>query len=116
MTFPSTSNTPSFDVWSVAWPSHAIDQLEAYACFLEQSPSEGEALFRDLLIGVTSFFRDTEGLRRASTTGDPRSFAIKPGRRVEFAPGCPGCSTGEEAYSIAILLQERVGGASQEEL
>jgi len=83
-----------------------VDRLEDYARFLKSSPDEVEALFRDLLIGVTRFFRDPEAFE---ALGDAVS-----GLMVERSPGSvirvwvPGCSTGEEAYSIAILLREEM--------
>jgi two-component system CheB/CheR fusion protein len=84
---------------------HQIKRLAGYVKFLQQTPHEVEALFRDLLIGVTNFFRDPPAFAALETTIIPRLFADK-------LPGSPvrvwicGCSTGEEAYSIAILLQE----------
>ncbi len=83
-----------------------VDRLEDYVRFLKTSPEEVETLFRDLLIGVTRFFRDPEAFQ---ALGDAVSelMAEKPpgsGLRVWV----PGCSTGEEAYSIAILLRERM--------
>jgi two-component system CheB/CheR fusion protein len=84
-----------------------IESLEAYAAFLKQTPTEVEVLFRDLLIGVTQFFRDPwafEVLAEKAVAGLFAGEPSEPGVRV----WCPGCSTGEEAYSIAILLQERM--------
>ncbi|MFT7519347.1 MAG: two-component system CheB/CheR fusion protein, partial [Kiritimatiellia bacterium] len=71
------------------------------------SPAEVEALFRDLLIGVTSFFRDPEAFRMMENVVVPALFADQsPGSAIRI--WTPGCSTGEEAYSIAILLVERM--------
>ena len=85
---------------------HKIDNIEQYVKFLTTSPSEVEALFRDLLIGVTSFFRDPEAFKALEEQVIPRLFA---GRSAELPirVWVPGCATGEEAYSIAILLAER---------
>ncbi len=84
---------------------HQIDVLDAYVRFLQQTPAEVEALFRDLLIGVTNFFRDPEAFKVLEEQVLPRLFADKPvGSPIRV--WCAGCSTGEEAYSIAILLQE----------
>ncbi len=66
-----------------------------------------EALFRDLLIGVTSFFRDPEAFAALETMVIPRLFADKTVGTAVRVWIC-GCSTGEEAYSIAILLQEQM--------
>jgi two-component system, chemotaxis family, CheB/CheR fusion protein len=66
-----------------------------------------EALFRDFLIGVTSFFRDPEAFGALQEHAIPRLFAGKPTGAL-IRVWVPGCSTGEEAYSLAILLQERM--------
>jgi len=84
-----------------------IVELSNYIRFLQQTPVEVEALFRDLLIGVTNFFRDPEVFAQLETTIVPRLFADKmPGTAVRI--WICGCSTGEEAYSIAMLLQEQM--------
>ncbi len=82
-----------------------VEGLEDYTSLLEREPAEIEALFRDLLIGVTSFFRDPEAFRVLETHVLPRIFSNKASGGSVRA-WIPGCSTGEEAYSIAILLQE----------
>ena len=88
----------------------AINQIETineYIKYLQQSPAEVELLFRDLLIGVTNFFRDPVAFKTLEKQIIPKLFAGKPtGALVRV--WVPGCSTGEEAYSIAILLQERL--------
>jgi len=84
---------------------HQIAVLDAYIRYLQQTPAELEALFRDLLIGVTSFFRDPEAFKALEQQVLPKLFADKPpGSLVRVWSA--GCSTGEEAYSVAILLQE----------
>ena len=86
---------------------HQIADLGGYVRFLQQTPVEVEALFRDMLIGVTSFFRDPEVFAAFETKIIPRLFAGKPaGAPIRI--WCCGCSTGEEAYSIAILLREQM--------
>jgi two-component system CheB/CheR fusion protein len=86
---------------------HQVDALDSYVRFLQQTPAEVEALFRDLLIGVTHFFRDPEAFQVLEEQVIPRLFEDKPaGSAVRI--WCAGCSTGEEAYSIAMLLQERM--------
>ncbi len=84
---------------------HQIDTLYSYVAYLQQVPSEIDALFRDLLIGVTSFFRDPAAFQSLKDTVIPALFT---GRSVDSAirVWSPGCSTGEEAYSLAILLAE----------
>jgi len=82
-----------------------IEAVPAYVEHLLAEPSEGDALFRELLIGVTQFFRDEEALEALKTSFLPPLFAAREAGdplRVWIA----GCATGEEAYSIAILLQE----------
>jgi two-component system CheB/CheR fusion protein len=84
---------------------HQIETLDGYVKYLQQTPAEGEALFRDLLIGVTNFFRDPEAFKTLEEQAIPKLFANKPASAA-IRVWLPGCSTGEEAYSIAILLQE----------
>ena len=86
---------------------HRIGGIDDYQRYLQKVPAEVQALFRDLLIGVTSFFRDRDAFAVLQEQGIPQLFANKP-------PGEPvrvwttGCSTGEEAYSIAMLLVEHM--------
>jgi two-component system CheB/CheR fusion protein len=86
---------------------HQIARLEEYVRLLQQDPVEVEALFRDLLIGVTNFFRDPEAFAALNEQVIPKLFAGKP-PNAPIRVWVPGCSTGEEAYSIAILLQEHL--------
>ena len=86
---------------------HQIDGIDSYVRYLQQTPAEVEALFRDLLIGVTNFFRDPEAYQVLEDQVIPALFANKPAGAV-IRVWTTGCSTGEEAYSIAILLVERM--------
>ena len=86
---------------------HQIERLDEYVRYLQQTPADVEALFRDLLIGVTSFFRDPLAFEALQEQAIPRLFAGKP-TGASIRVWVPGCSTGEEAYSLAILLQERM--------
>ncbi|MDZ7794569.1 MAG: chemotaxis protein CheB [Spirochaetia bacterium] len=82
-----------------------IDGIEKYVEYVQQTSDELDALFQDLLIGVTNFFRDAEAFAALEESIIPQLFAGKrsgDSLRVWSA----GCSTGEEAYSIAILLHE----------
>jgi two-component system CheB/CheR fusion protein len=89
-----------------------IDQMDAYVQYLLQSSEEVEALFRDLLIGVTNFFRDPTVFETFEKQVVPKLFAGKPaGTPIRIWSA--GCSTGEEAYSIAILLQEYLDTVQQ---
>ncbi|MCX5824904.1 MAG: PAS domain-containing protein [Deltaproteobacteria bacterium] len=91
---------------------HQIDRLDGYVRYLQQNPAEGEDLFRDLLIGVTNFFRDPEAFTALEEKVIPMLFAGKPAGAA-IRVWSPGCSTGEEAYSLAILLQERMEALKQ---
>ncbi len=89
-----------------------IRTIEAYVDFLEQTPVEVEALFQDLLIGVTSFFRDPEAFKAVEEHIIPKLIVGKsPGAFIRI--WSPGCSTGEEVYSLAILLQEYLNTLQQ---
>jgi two-component system CheB/CheR fusion protein len=82
-----------------------IDNIQEYYEYLKQSKNEVNTLFNDLLIGVTSFFRDEEIFLSLEKNAIPKLFLGKSSDstiRVWIA----GCSTGEEAYSIAILIME----------
>jgi two-component system CheB/CheR fusion protein len=82
-------------------------KIEDYAARLREDPDEVRALFRDLLIGVTDFFRDAEAFRALETRVVPKLFEGK-GAEDEVRVWVAGCATGEEAYSIAILLREQM--------
>ncbi len=86
---------------------HQIETVDDYVKYLQRTSTEVDALFRDLLIGVTNFFRDPEAFKALEEQIIPRLFDGKPaGSTVRV--WSPGCATGEEAYSLAILLQERL--------
>jgi two-component system CheB/CheR fusion protein len=84
---------------------HQIDSMEGYVKYAQRTPTEVDALFCDLLIGVTSFFRDPAAFEALAEQVIPKLLAGKPAGAV-VRVWVPGCSTGEEAYSIAILLAE----------
>ncbi|WP_114968097.1 chemotaxis protein CheB [Rhodoferax ferrireducens] len=86
---------------------HQIESIEGYVKYLQQTATEVDALFRDLLIGVTNFFRDPEAFQALENLVIPKLFEGKPAGAL-VRVWSTGCSTGEEAYSIAILLQERM--------
>ncbi|MBP8018920.1 MAG: PAS domain-containing protein [Hylemonella sp.] len=86
---------------------HLVETIDAYVRYLQQTPAEVEALFRELLIGVTNFFRDPEAFQALEGEAIPNLFTAKSaGSSVRVWSA--GCSTGEEAYSLAILLVERM--------
>jgi two-component system CheB/CheR fusion protein len=78
-----------------------------YVDRLQTDPQEVSLLFHDLLIGVTSFFRDPETFDALRKTIIPQLFAGKAKDGV-VRVWVPGCATGEEAYSIAMLLREHM--------
>ena len=84
---------------------HQITQPEDYVRFLQDNPTEVDLLFKELLISVTSFFRDRAAWDVLAEKILPELIGALP----EHAPirvWVPACATGEEAYSIAIVLQE----------
>ncbi len=84
-----------------------ISTLANYVKCLQKTPEEIEALFRDLLIGVTNFFRDPEAFTALENKAVSDILtAHPPGSTIRIWTA--GCSTGEEAYSIAILFQEKM--------
>ncbi|NBC29864.1 MAG: chemotaxis protein CheR [Spirochaetes bacterium] len=83
---------------------HQIDSISSYTQYLRSRPREAEFLFKDLLIGVTSFFRESNAFETLRTVAFPRLFAD--GEEQEYRFWVPGCATGEEAYSLAILTEE----------
>ena len=76
-----------------------------YVDYLVITPREVESLYKDILIGVTRFFRDTEVFAALEKTVIPELFQ-KADSQNGIRVWVPGCSTGEEVYSIAILLKE----------
>jgi two-component system CheB/CheR fusion protein len=83
-----------------------IPALADYADRLRQDPGEVNTLFRDLLIGVTNFFRDANAFDALEQLVMPRLFEGK-GPADTIRVWVPGCATGEEVYSLAILLREQ---------
>ena len=92
---------------------HGIESLEVYGRYLKEHPSEVQALFKELLINVTSFFRDPDAFEVLRKDVLPRIFAGKP-EGWTFRAWVAGCASGEEAYSIAILLRELMDETHQE--
>ncbi|RJQ77493.1 MAG: chemotaxis protein CheB [Desulfobacteraceae bacterium] len=79
--------------------------VSEYLEFLHDNPAEPKALFQDLLIGVTNFFRDPEVFAFLKEKVLPDLLARSQGKG-SFRAWIPGCATGEEAYSVAILVKE----------
>ena len=89
-----------------------VETLQRYVENLQQSDTEVQALFRDLLISVTSFFRDPGAFESLERTAIPELFDGRaPGETIRV--WSPGCATGEEAYSLAILLREQIEKLNQ---
>jgi two-component system CheB/CheR fusion protein len=86
-----------------------LDTIDGYLERLRQDPREVSALFRDLLINVTNFFRDTEAFDALAKLVIPHLFENK-GAEHTVRVWVPGCATGEEVYSIAILMREHMDG------
>jgi len=84
---------------------HRIDTIAAYLKLLQGSPQELDLLFKELLIGVTNFFRDPEVWAQLVEEALPELLAGRPAGHTLRA-WVPGCSTGEEAYSLAIAFKE----------
>jgi two-component system CheB/CheR fusion protein len=87
---------------------HQIESQDDYLRYLRGNAAEVDALFRDLLIGVTSFFRDAEAFAALETIVLPRLLPGPGNADGLIRVWVAGCSTGEEAYSLAILLHERL--------
>jgi two-component system CheB/CheR fusion protein len=81
--------------------------IEAYVEVLRQQPAEVNALFRDLLINVTNFFRDADAFAALETMVIPKLFDGR-GASHTIRIWVPGCATGEEVFSIAILMREHM--------
>jgi len=84
---------------------HQIEKINNYVRFLQENPKEVEILFKELLIGVTSFFRDADVWNMLKENVIPSLINELPdGYNVRA--WVTGCSTGEEAYSLAIVFRE----------
>ena len=89
-----------------------LASLIAYANFLNENPEETQSLLKDLLISVTNFFRDRDAFHYLETSVVPRLIQNKKADeplRIWIA----GCATGEEAYSVAMLLAEQLEGRKE---
>jgi two-component system CheB/CheR fusion protein len=82
-----------------------IEEISEYVRYLRESEYELDILFKELLIGVTNFFRDPKAFEALQANAIPEMVA-NPADEQSIRVWIPGCSTGEEAYSIAIVLRE----------
>jgi len=86
---------------------HQIGKMAGYVRYLQENTQELDLLFKELLIGVTNFFRDPAAWAQLCEQAIPKLLESRaPGQAVRA--WVPGCSTGEEAYSLAIVLKEAV--------
>lgn len=86
---------------------HQFENIKKYVDFLQENPNEIEILFKELLIGVTSFFRDHDVWEKLKEETLPALIKKLPKGYVLRA-WVTGCSTGEEAYTLAIIFKEVV--------
>jgi two-component system CheB/CheR fusion protein len=86
---------------------HKIDKISSYVHFLQENPKEANILFKELMIGVTNFFRDPVVWEKLKMTVIPDYISTLPEDSILRA-WIPGCSTGEEAYSLAIVFKEAI--------
>jgi two-component system CheB/CheR fusion protein len=89
---------------------HQITKMANYVRYLQENSQELELLFKELLIGVTNFFRDPAAWDQLRDEAIPALLASRPAGQALRA-WVPGCSTGEEAYSLAIVLKEALEAA-----
>ena len=88
---------------------HQFDSLARYVRFLQENPQEVELLNKELLIGVTNFFREPEMFDFLKETAVAQLLQTR-SARGPLRIWNPGCSTGEETYSLAITLKECLEG------
>ncbi len=89
---------------------HQIHKMAAYVRYLQENSQELDLLFKELLIGVTSFFRDRAAWEQLRKEAIPTLLEHRsPGHTLRA--WVPGCSTGEEAYSLAMVFKEAVEAA-----
>lgn len=84
---------------------HQIDRIGHYALYLRENPQEVDLLFKELLIGVTSFFRDPSVWDALQAKALPQLLAAYP-EGSTLRAWVAGCSTGEEAYTLAMAFRE----------
>ncbi|MFT6433347.1 MAG: two-component system CheB/CheR fusion protein [Candidatus Azotimanducaceae bacterium] len=86
---------------------HQIEKIEDYVRYLQANTQETELLFKEMLIGVTNFFRDTDVWESLRADAMPSLLSAYPAG-VILRAWVAGCSTGEEAYSRAITFREMI--------
>ena len=93
---------------------HQFDSLPRYVRFLQENPQEVELLYKELLIGVTNFFRDPGLFDFLGEKAIPRLLQDRP-KDGPLRVWNPGCSTGEETYSLVIVLKQCLDGLRLQE-
>lgn len=93
---------------------HQLESMEDYVTYLRDNASEVQLLFREMLIGVTSFFRDPTVWEHLASETIPALLAANPDGAA-FKAWVPACSTGEEAYTLAMVFDEAVTRANARE-
>jgi two-component system CheB/CheR fusion protein len=83
-----------------------LDRMTDYVRYMRENPQETELLFNELLIGVTTFFRDAAAWEHLEKVAIPALLRERGGGGVALRAWVAGCSTGEEAYSLAIAFKE----------
>jgi two-component system CheB/CheR fusion protein len=86
---------------------NGINRMDLYLQLLCSDVSEARALMQNLLVTVTSFFRDSDGFEALAK--HVKQFLVRRGTEEPFRVWVPGCATGEEAYSIGMILSEAMG-------
>lgn len=92
---------------------HQVSKIALYVRYLQENPAEVDILFNELLIGVTSFFRDSSVWDKMKENVLPSLLSKLPNGYIMRA-WIPGCSTGEEAYTMAIIFKESLEKAKMD--
>jgi two-component system, chemotaxis family, CheB/CheR fusion protein len=92
---------------------HKIETLDDYVKYLQQNPAEVKALYQDMLINVTSFFRNSTVFDSLKSLVYPAIVKNRP-RDTTIRVWAPGCASGEETYSLAITVLEFLGDRASE--
>jgi two-component system CheB/CheR fusion protein len=90
---------------------HQLNKIASYVLYLQENPAELDILFKELLIGVTNFFRDAAVWEEIKDNLLPSMLSTLP-QKYTIRAWIPGCSTGEEAYSLAIVFREALEKAN----
>ena len=90
---------------------HKIEAVDAYVTHMKETPAEVDALYHDILIQVTHFFREQEALNGIARAVFPALLKDRPSD-LPLRIWVPGCATGEEVYTVAILLLEALDAMS----